>query len=198
MQTPGDGADDASADELDPKRLVAATALAIVTVLLVAAALGRWCREPLRDCSRAFVDLLGGPGIAIGYSIPDALSVPIPNDAFGMFGIEGGLSFWVVVMWGTIGSIAGGSVGYLIGNKLRRLPRIARFMARRGRRLESMVRRYGVVVVAVAALTPLPYSLSAWAAGAVRMPFGLFLATSLLRLPRVAGGLYLVVLGLAV
>jgi membrane protein YqaA with SNARE-associated domain len=99
-------------------------------------------------------------------------------------------------MWGTIGSITGGSVGYLIGDKLRKVPRIARFMARRGRRLEALVRRYGVVVVAVAALTPIPYSLSAWAAGAVKMPFRLFLAASLLRLPRVAGGLYLVLLGL--
>jgi membrane protein YqaA with SNARE-associated domain len=183
-------------DELNPRQILVGTGVAIVVVLLVSAALGRWFREPLQELSREFVERLGGPGIAIGYLIPDGFSVPFPNDTFGMFGIEGGMAFWVVVMWGTAGSIAGGCVGYLIGGKLRRIPRVDRFIARRGRKLEAMTLRYGVWVVAVAALTPVPYSLSAWAAGAVRMPFGLFLATSLLRLPRVAGGLYLIALGL--
>ncbi len=187
---------DDDAEELDPKQILVATGVAMLVVLAVSAVLGRWFREPLQELSRGFVEHLGGPGIAIGYLVPDGFSVPFPNDAFGMFGIEGGMTFWAVVTWGTIGSIAGGCVGYLIGGKLRRISRIDRFVARRCRRIEALTLRYGVLVVAVAALTPVPYSLSAWAAGAVRMPFALFLATSLLRLPRVAGGLYLVVLGL--
>jgi membrane protein YqaA with SNARE-associated domain len=187
---------DDDAEELEPRKILVATGVAMVVVLLVSAVLGRWFREPLQDVSRLFVEHLGGPGIALGYLVPDGFSVPFPNDTFGMFGIEGGMSFWVVVMWGTIGSIAGGCVGYLIGGKLRRIPRVDRYVSRRCRRLEALTLRYGVLVVAVAALTPVPYSLSAWAAGAVRMPFGVFLATSLLRLPRIAGGLYLILLGL--
>jgi membrane protein YqaA with SNARE-associated domain len=53
-----------------------------------------------------------------------------------------------------------------------------------------------VWVVAIAAITPLPYSLSAWAAGAVHMRFATFFAVSLSRVLRVAGALYLIQLGL--
>lgn len=183
------GADDA--DMIAPRRIVGLTALFIVGLVTVAAAVGRFFRDPLQDLSATFVDLFGGPGIAIGYLIPDAFTVPIPNDAFGWFGIEGGLSFWAVVGWGTLGSVTGGSVGYLIGRRLRTTKWVSRFMTGRGQALERLIRRYGVWVVAVAAMTPLPYSLSAWAAGAVHMRFATFFAVSLTRLLRVAGALYL-------
>jgi uncharacterized membrane protein YdjX (TVP38/TMEM64 family) len=50
--------------------------------------------------------------------------------------------------------------------------------------------------VAVAAITPLPYSIFCWAAGAGKLPFRRFLLVSLLRIVRVAGYLYLIQLGL--
>ncbi len=192
--TPGTAAEDANM--LAPRRILAATVLFVVGLVAVAAAVGAFFRDPLQELSGAFVDLLGGPGIAIGYLIPDAFTVPIPNDAFGWFGIEGGMPFWEVVGWGTSGSIAGGSVGYLIGKRLRTTRWVSRFMTGRGRALERLIRRYGVWVVAVAAMTPLPYSLSAWAAGAVDMRFATFFAVSLTRVLRVAGALYLIQLGL--
>ncbi|MCR9160186.1 MAG: YqaA family protein [Nannocystaceae bacterium] len=184
------------AEMLAPGRILGATVLFIVGLVAVAAAVGAFFRDPLQELSAAFVGLLGGPGIAIGYLIPDAFTVPIPNDAFGWFGIEGGVPFWEVVAWGTLGSITGGCVGYLIGRRLRTARWVSRFMTGRGRALERLIRRYGVWVVAVAALTPLPYSLSAWAAGAVHMRFGTFFAVSLTRVVRVAGALYLIQLGL--
>jgi membrane protein YqaA with SNARE-associated domain len=51
--------------------------------------------------------------------------------------------------------------------------------------------------VAVAAITPLPYSIFCWAAGAGRLDFTRFMAVSVpLRIIRVAGYLYLIQLGL--
>ena len=116
-----DDEDDANDDDaLDPKRLIGLTLIAVAGLVVVAALVGSFFREPLQELSRSFVDQLGGPGIAVGYFTPDALTVPIPNDTFGWFGIEGGMSFAEVVMWGTLGSIVGGSVGYLIGIGLRK------------------------------------------------------------------------------
>lgn len=192
--TPGPEVDER--ELLAPGRVIGMTVLFIVGLVAIAAGLGAFFRDPLQELSEAFVGLLGGPGIAIGYLIPDAFTVPIPNDAFGWFGLEGGMPFWEVVAWGTTGSVAGGSVGYLIGRRLRSTKWVAQFMAGRGRALERLIIRYGMWVVAVAALTPLPYSLSAWAAGAVHMRFSTFFAVSLTRVLRVSGALYLIRLGL--
>ncbi len=198
----GDDARAEDAEESDdaeliaPGRVLGMTAVFVVSLVGVAATLGYFFRAPLQQLSEGFVDLLGGPGVAVGYLIPDAFTVPVPNDAFGWFGLEGGMPFWEVVMWGTLGSLVGGSVGYLIGQRLRTTGFVRRFMDGRGRSLERLIRRYGIWVVAVAAVTPLPYSLSAWAAGAVRMRFATFFVVSLSRVIRVAGSLYLIELGL--
>lgn len=181
---------------MSPRRILVATGLFIIALVAIAAALGAFFRDPLQQLSSAFVELLGGPGIAVGYLIPDAFTVPVPNDAFGWFGLEGGVPFWEVVAWGTAGSVTGGCVGYLIGQRLRTTRWVSQFMAGRGRALERLIQRYGVWVVAIAAITPLPYSLSAWAAGAVHMRFATFFAVSLSRVLRVAGALYLIQLGL--
>ncbi len=189
-----DRADDK--EMLAPGRLIGLTVVFVVSVVVAAAALGAFFRDPRQRLSQGFVEVLGGPGIALGYLIPDAFTVPIPNDAFGWFGLEGGVPFWEVVFWGTLGSVAGGCVGYLIGRRLRTTRWVSRFMAGRGRSLERLIRRYGIWVVAVAAVTPLPYSLSAWAAGAVHMRFSTFFVVSLSRVFRVAGALALIRLGL--
>lgn len=191
---PAEHADDQ--EMIAPRRIVGLTLVFIVSLVGVAAALGAFFRDPLQQLSQGFVELLGGPGIALGYLIPDAFTVPIPNDAFGWFGLEGGVPFWEVVFWGTLGSVAGGCVGYLIGGRLRNTRWVSRFMSGRGRSLERLIRRYGIWVVAVAAITPLPYSLAAWAAGAVHMRFSTFFLVSLTRVLRVAGALYLIRLGL--
>lgn len=104
---------------MSPRRILVATGLFIIALVAIAAALGAFFRDPLQQLSSAFVELLGGPGIAVGYLIPDAFTVPVPNDAFGWFGLEGGVPFWEVVAWGTAGSVTGGCVGYLIGQRLR-------------------------------------------------------------------------------
>lgn len=187
---------ESAAEGFNSRRLILSTVGGLVGLMLLVAAIGYWFRAPLMLISRAFVDVLGGPGIAVGFYIPDAFTVPVPNDAFSTFGIAGGMGFWEVVAWGTLGSIAGGLTGWLIGGRLRRTPWLSRFLKGKGSSLSRAIRRNGVLVVAVAALTPLPYSISAWAAGAVQLPLGPFLAASMLRVIRVAGTLYLIQIGL--
>ncbi len=190
----GDGAVGAE-PELDMKRValsVAGTVAAIMTALAIFGALF-W--EPLIGISKTYVETLGGPGVALGFFFPDGLTIPMPVDAFAAFGLFGGLGFWPTVAWGSVGSICGGCLGYLVGRQLKHTPWFRRFMARRGAEMHGLVRRYGVAALAAAALTPLPYSVACWACGALDMPFGRFLAVSLLRAPRVAGYLYLIELG---
>jgi uncharacterized membrane protein YdjX (TVP38/TMEM64 family) len=65
-------------------------------------------------------------------------------------------------------------------------------MARRGREVKLLVERYGVRALLFAALTPLPYSIACWAAGACEVRFRTFFLVSLSRIPRVIFYLWLI------
>lgn len=183
-------------DELDPRRLLLSSALAVVGLVMVVAALGAWFREPLLSAGHWFVQTLGGPGIAIGFMIPDAFTVPIPNDLFLALGRAGRMPTGPLCAWALLGSVGGGSLGWVMGRGLRRVGGVDRFLSGRGAALDRALRRHGLWVVAIAAITPLPYSVSAWAAGSTGMPYGRFFAVSLLRIVRIVGALWLIDLGL--
>lgn len=164
------------------------------TALIVT--LGAMLWEPVHALSEGFVEYLGGPGLFMGFFFPDAFSVPLPVDIFTTFGLLGGLSFVEVVAWASAGSLTGGYVGYHVGGWLRRFEWFKRFYGKRAEEMDQLVTRYGAYALAATALTPLPYSLGCWAAGALKMPMSTFVLVSLLRIPRVAGYLTLIHFGL--
>ncbi|NVB42019.1 VTT domain-containing protein [Pseudenhygromyxa sp. WMMC2535] len=190
---------DAVSEPAEPKRLnfrkaLVMAALAVMGFTVFAALLGWLFREPLVALGQWFVASFGGPGIAVGFFIPDAFTVPMPNDAFTAFGLWGGMPFWEVVAWGSLGSLAGGSAGWLLGRYLiARSHRLEAFMRQRGGDdMREHLRQGGRWFLAVAAVTPIPYSITCWAAGATKLPFVEFLTISLLRVPRVALFLWLI------
>lgn len=186
-------------DALALRRLVVRFALGFGALFFGVWALVVFFRTEVELASHWFVDTLGGPGIAVGFFIPDAFTLPIPNDAFTVFGRLGGMPFWRVVMWGSLGSLAGGSTGWAIGYwGVSRLPALRNYFERKGALIIERVHRQGSWALAAAALTPIPYSITCWAAGAVKMPFGRFFAVSTLRVVRVAVYLWLIEAGIVV
>lgn len=181
-------------EELSIRKVVITAALGVAGFTVFVAVLGWLFREPLLSVGRWFVDNFGGPGIAVGFFFPDAFTVPVPNDAFTAFGLWGGMPFWEVVAWGSLGSLCGGSVGWLIGRYfIARSERLAAFMRRRGGdQMRAQINRGGRWFLAVAAVTPVPYSITCWAAGATELPYWQFIVVSLLRIPRVAVFLWLI------
>jgi len=198
--TRADGEVNAPADDdtIDHRRLLISSAVGVIGLVLVFAAVGYGLRAEFERLGSGFVDRFGLLGIVIGFALPDAFTIPIPNDTFLALGVAGGMGDAALVACGTLGSLCGGSVGWLIGRTLRGTAWFERFMRGRGAGLDRQLRRHGVKVVAIAAVTPLPYSVSAWAAGSTHMPYRTFLTISLLRVFRVAASLYLIHLGLLV
>ena len=182
---------------LDARKLVVTTVIGMIVFTGVIGVLAWFFREPLLEVGHWFVDNFGGPGVAVGYYLPDAFTVPLPNDAFTAFGLWGGMPFWEVVAWGSLGSIAGGSTGWAIGRYLiARNKRLQGFMQKRGGdEMIAELRRTGRWFLALAAVSPIPYSITCWACGVTQMPFREFLLISLLRIPRVAVFLWLIELG---
>lgn len=187
----------AQADLLQARPLLVRTGIVLLGLLGAAGAIGLLFRETLIAASCAFVGRWGAWGIALGFFIPDATNLPLPHDLFLMMAATGGLPVWQIVVAGTVGSVAGGCVAFAVSPLVRRLPYIARQLEGRGAAVSQVVERYGAIAVAVGAITPLPYSLMAWAAGILGMRFRVFLAVSMLRVVRVAGYFALIKAGLA-
>ena len=179
-----------------PRRLIVSTLLGLGALMAVVGFVGYFFRDPLLRVSRMFVESLGGVGVAVGFFIPDAFTVPLPNDVATVLGLAGGMGFVEVVLWAFAGSLAGGTTGYWIGRYLRTTRFVTRVFEKSGGQIQHTLTRHGAIAVAVAAITPLPYSIFCWAAGAGRISFKSFFLVSQLRIIRVALYLYLIQLGL--
>lgn len=185
----------APASPLDIRRLALQVLGGAAALVLGLGLVAYFFQEPLVRLSETFVRTLGGPGIAVGFFLPDAFTIPFPNDAFTAAGLLGGMSFPLVVAWGSLGSILGGHVGLLVGRRLSYTRWFRRFMATHGQEAYALSQRYGALALVLGALTPVPYSVTCWAAGALGMRLGVFSLISLLRIPRIAVYLWLIQLG---
>jgi membrane protein YqaA with SNARE-associated domain len=157
--------------------------------------LGGLSREGLLTTSEQFVASLGGPALTLGFFVPDALTIPLPQDALLLFALLGGMNFWSAVAWASIGSIGGGCVGFLLARALSKTAWFAHWVTPRTDQARHLVTRHGPLALAIAALTPLPFSPICWACGALGMRFHVFLTVSQLRIARVALYLWLLKVG---
>lgn len=158
---------------------------------------GKFWHAELVALSTAFVTRFGGWGVAFGFFYPDMIPVPGAHEAFSAAGLLGGLPFWEVVAWATLGSVTGGTIGFGLGRSLRNTDRFQRFLTEgRGRYVHELMKRYGTGALALCAVSPIPYSVGCWSCGALDYPLWKFLAVSALRAPRIAFYLWLIEAGL--
>ena len=163
------------------------TLFALIALGVILALVSAYLREPVEELSKWFIGHTGAWGVGLGFFLPDSLTVPIPPDAFLLAGHVAGLPFWQVALSASVGSILGGTVGFLTIKSISSRPSVRRRLKKKLRSGEALIERYGVNALALAALTPLPYSLICWVCGAMGMRLSTFLLVSLLRIPRVCG-----------
>jgi membrane protein YqaA with SNARE-associated domain len=163
----------------------------LLTLFAGVAALGVVLREPLEWLAAWFVGTLGLPGIVLAVTLVDTL--PLTHEPVLLLAWSGGVPFWHIWAAASLGSVAAGGVGWGMGRLVGQRPSVQRFFVRY--RLADFLERYGAWAVAVAALTPFPYAVATWSAGAARVPLALVLAGSMVRLIKVLVYLSLIVLG---
>jgi membrane protein YqaA with SNARE-associated domain len=179
-------------DELDLRRILKMTLLGIGGLILAMMVVTYAFRSEILALGKDFVDILGPWGVALGWFLPDAFTLPIPADAINMLAMTGGMPFWTIAAFASLGSIVGGCLGFRIGLFVGNRSWFKRFMGRRGAEVDRLMRRYGPTAVLAAVLTPVPYSIACLGAGALNMRFRTFFLISLLRAPRVAFYLLLI------
>jgi membrane protein DedA with SNARE-associated domain len=92
----------------------------------------------------------------------------------------------------TVISYLSGVIGYFIGSNFSKTTIYKKLHVRYLIQYDAQLKRYGVFLVMVAAVTPIPYSATCMLAGSVGLPFKRFLLIGMLRVVRFAAYGYMV------
>lgn len=175
-------------------RSVLRAMLAIVVLIVVMAALGKYYSSELVAVATWIEETVGFVGLAAILVATDSVITPLPPDVLLVVIANTELAerWWLYVpALGAISSGAGMIAWYLssrVGDT--RIPRL--LFGRFREQNQALVARYGAIAVALGSLTPIPYSVTCWTAGLFHMPFNRFAWVTLLRIPRFLG-YYLVI-----
>ncbi len=183
-------------DDATTKRALALrTVLGLLVVFATMAMASLFLKETFTTIGTWIWEAYGLAGLFIGTALADAFTIPIPVDIYLVAAVTANAPSLPVILLGSSASIFGGCIAWWIGIYSERIPFIQGFLQRYKVKGEALFKKWGVATVAVAAWTPLPFSLACWSAGAFNMPFGRFLLTSLNRIPRIALYYYAIKLG---
>ncbi|MGM0556567.1 MAG: YqaA family protein [Myxococcota bacterium] len=170
-----------------------------VTVLLVAmvAGAGWLLRDPLTELAHWLVENLGLAGMFIGVFLADTFTFPIPPDVYIFIAVASGVDVVPALTTVAIASVIAGNVAYYIGPYVSEIPLLRKRIEHFRPRGEKLFAKYGVWAVAIASMTPVPFSVVCWMAGTYRMKYYGFAVATLMRIPRVVGYYWLYKMGWA-
>ena len=176
-------------------RMLGQVAAGLVALVAVGAALGWMFREPISWAGGEFIDLFGLWGLG-GLTVAlDACPVPVTNEPLMVLAMGAGVDAWTIFGVMSSGSVLSGMVGWLGGVIVGTRTPIGRWLMRRYPGVQLFMRRWGAVGVAIAALTPIPFGLTAWTAGMTGVsPYKVALA-SLARVPKTGFYVWLIYQG---
>lgn len=159
--------------------------IGVTIAIFVAIALAAvFLREPLEAFAHWVVTELGLGGVFLGVLATDAFTIPIPPDTYLFVAVASHAPVAPMLAVCCAGSIIAGSIAYRIGPYIQRLPFLRARLERFRTRGERLFLRYGMWTVAIAALTPIPFSVTCWLAGIYRMPYRGFVIATFARIPR--------------
>ena len=189
-----DGAEGPALQPVWERAVLVRFLVGILLLVIGVGALGWAFRAPLAELSAAFVGRFGTWGLFFGMLIIDAYAFPpLAHEPILFFAHAGGVSFVDVTLVAGTASFLAGPVGYVVGRLLGQVVWVRRQLARTG--VTPVMRRRGAWVVALAAVSPVPFSASTYIAGALRVPFAPFLLACALRYLKVAAYLAMIAVG---
>ena len=110
------------------------------------------------------------PGVLTLFLISESFLGWIPPDLFIMWSDKFGQPVLWLTILGTI-SYVGGMIAYWIGKLALKFPKFRRWLESRNAEFFVRIRKWGGIIIILAALFPLPFATTTLAAGMVRYPF---------------------------
>lgn len=157
--------------------------VAFAAAILLATVSLRFFEPYVLFLSGSVLQKISAPVLFFLVALNDFIITPIsPDIAIFLIAQKSAGNYPLIVALG-IASVLGGAAAWGAGRYLEskfKLQAAEKFMAEH----PDLINRYGVWVVALGALTPVPYSLTCWVAGALKMDFSKFFPMLLFRIPR--------------
>lgn len=166
--------------------------IGLVVLFLVAGTLTYVFGDELRQLGGWATRHLGAGFVFTGVFLIDLSPVPLVNEPVLLLALSGGLDVRAVAAAAVAASLLAAWGGYACGYLLAKRGLSQRALGAYYARGERFVKRYGFWGVVLAALTPFPFGLCTWTAGALRMPLRSFFVASLFRAPKAAFYLWIV------
>ncbi len=165
-------------------------ALTVLFALVVV--LGITVAEPIGHLADQFIARFGESGLFGLIFLLDA--VPFTTHEPVLFlAYTGGIPFWRVCLLAGTASMLSGGLGWSIGRGLAHWAPLRDLFERY--RVAPFLRKYGATAVALAALTPFPYAIVTWGAGASGVRLDQVMVGALFRYPKVVFYLGIIVFG---
>ncbi len=144
--------------------------------------------EPqIKATSDWLINQFGFLGISVIVFFADLIVSPIPPDVALFFIGKSELHkqwFIYVPFLGLISTLAG-VAGWFIGTRLHNLSVVQRYMVYFGAdQHRDQIKRFGFWMLILGALTPLPFSITCWLAGIIKIPLKTTVVACLFRIPR--------------
>lgn len=181
--------------EVDAKKLLRQLIVGVVLIIALFAGLGYFVQEPVEAFAKAWVNATGLVGLFGATVLLDSVPAPIPPDVFMGFALLGGKGLWEASLVTGAASVLGGNLAWLLGRSSARIAWVRRLLEGKGKQSAYLVARNARLAIVLGALTPLPFSVSCIAGGAVGMPWAHLFPLTLLRIPRMVFYLYIMQLG---
>jgi len=180
----------------DRARMAAGGVLGLAGFFGLVALCGTLLREPMTAVAVWAVETFGFAGLFAYVLMVDAVPTPLSYAPVMLLAIQGGLAAWTVLALSAGASVLAGLVGFSLGRLVGMPERLRHWIAARWPRMLPLVQRHGALGVAGVGMAPLPFGLATWSAGALGVRFLPVAAACLVRVPKTAVYVSLIVGGL--
>lgn len=153
----------------------------LIVLFFVVLLLGLTIREPIESVAAVAVERYGLIGLFLAVMCVDTIP-GLTNEPLLLLASSGGLSYWSIFLSASFGSVTGGVLGWFIGGRLRGFKPLKERISRYG--IEGFFHQYGGRTIAIAAVLPIPFALTTWAAGASGVELRTLLLGAIWRVPK--------------
>ncbi len=194
--TPGRLSLPADNDEaLEGRSMLGRTVMSILLALALGVLAGWLFRDQLTWLGTWLVNEYGSGGVFVSVFVIDWVPMPATNEPILLLGVSAGMNLLKLFVAAASASVIAALASYGGGHLVDSHTSLGDRMARAYPGVTRLVRERGATGIAIAAMVPLPFSIFCWTAGIVHVPFRQVAVASLLRIPKTAFYLWLIVAG---